>query len=906
MVNFIKREKKDLFKNSFFRFIFKNKRFVFLLRVAITALFFYAIFMGFYDSSKENIFTTALFWGLFWPFFIVTTLPTFGRIFCGICPHGFLGKYITEIGLKKKMPKWMQNRFIGVMLLVVGWWGVYYMFPGIYRTPFGTAMLFTVMTLLAFVLYFLYRDMSYCKYICPIGTALRGFSKLSFTSFGSYNSACSSCKTFDCAKSCPYGLSPFNFEKKQSMDDCTLCMECTHSCEAVRFKFVKPGHAIYQKFKTLKAEVWVYILILAAIPISMAFSHGLSRSKIADEMIWAKTAAFFERFIDFGSLNAVGFFAFLYAVLFSALAAMIGMYIASKILKKEYSTVFYTLGYAFAPLFILASMAHAWEFFFTSNSARIVEGIAWGFGMDVDVDPLAKRGDKWLEIFHLFRWVAVVWAFYILYRRMAHIEAAKIRKIAAYPFAALLIFFFIGVNSYRSYVLETYGRAERSHMGHRMGNSTLFQSVKPDKATLLQEGKNAASCVVCGMKLPMFYKTNHAAHFHGKERQYCSLHCLSEEMNIKKMKLGSIRVVDTKSLKFVDAHKAYYVVGSKKSATMSEISKYAFAHKPDAEAFAKAYGGSVTDFSHALDTAMQDFKGKKLSKTVHGNEPIFFTTKKPSLKKHNMGHGGGMGGMMHRRDPNSVPSRQVWLVTGSLNHPLCVADAKGSFYAADTENALVTPKVKQQGECTSVRFKMPRSGYYKVYYVDEEKSYVNVAKYEFKRFDHSSDEKYDKEKMRAKTITPVPFDILRVRSKDETFYSRPVTGEKLQFQVVKAGKPVAGAKVVLQTQFGWQKAARTDENGTVELRLIKDYYPDWDKYNKRFREKYRVTAFYRDADGRTYRVTMQDEFRPARSEYQSYAYGLLVALLLLIVFGGGIFLYRYRTQKPFKEVIIDD
>jgi len=912
MVKFFKRESSDLFKNRLFRFIFKNQRFIFILRVAVTLLFFYAILMGFYDSSKENIFTTALFWGLFWPFFIVTTLPTFGRIFCGICPHGFLGKYITRIGLQKKMPKWMQNRFIGVMLLVVGWWAVYYMFPGLYRTPFGTAMLFTVMTLLAFVLYYLYKDMSYCKYICPIGTALRAFGKLSFTSFGTYQSACSSCKTFDCAKSCPYGLSPFNFEKKESMGDCTLCMECTTSCEAVRFRFVKPGHAIYQKFKTLKAEVWVYILILAAIPISMAFSHGLGRSKIADEMIWAKTAAFFERFIDFGSLNATGLFAFLYAVLFSVLAAVIGMFIASKILKKEYTTVFYTLGYAFAPLFILGSMAHAWEFFFTSNSARIVEGMAWGFGFNIDVEPLAKRGDTWLEVFHLFRWVAVAWAFYILYRRMAHIDASRVRKIMAFPFAGLLILFFIGVNSYRSYVLDTYGRAERSHMmgGHRMGNmhgGTRFQTVKPQEATILQKGKDATSCVVCGMNLPMFYKTNHAAHYHGKEQQYCSIHCLAEALHLKKSKLQNIRVVDTKSLKFIDAKSAFYVVGSKKSATMSKVSKYAFASLVDAKAFAKANGGEVVRFDEALKIALEDFNGqKKLSKHVSMNDALFFDTKKPSAKKGGMHHG-GMGGMMHHGGgANAIPSRSVWLLTGDIASPQCVENIEGAFYTVDTENMVSKPRLKQRGGCSSVSFKMPKSGYYKVYYVVETNEGVNVAKYEFKRFNHSSDEKYDKEKMKAKTITEVPFDILRLRSHDETFYSRPVTGELLRFQVRKAQEPVAGAKVVLQTQFGWQKVGYTDKNGTVAFRLIKDYYPQWDKFNKRFREKYLVTATYNQEHGKAYRVSMADEFRPARSEYQSYAYALLTALLLLIVFGGGVFLYRYRTQKPFKEVVIDD
>ncbi|QOR62731.1 4Fe-4S binding protein [Sulfurovum sp. ST-21] len=467
----------DLFRYRLFRFIFTNKQFVFAVRITVAALFFYAIYLGFSEPGKKNTFTHALFWGLFWPFFIVTTLPLFGRIFCGICPHGFLGKYITKIGLKHKMPKWLQNRFIGVALLVFGWWGVYYMFPSLYRTPYGSAMLFAIMTLVAFVFYFLFREMSYCTYICPIGTALRGYGKLSATWFGSYDTACSDCKTFDCAKSCPYGLSPFNFKKKKSMSDCTLCMDCTDSCAALKFKVLKPGYAIYQKFKVIKAEVWVFILILAAIPISMAFHHGLGRSNVADEMLWAKTATFAKQYIDFGSIDAVGLFAFVYAVIFSVFFAVLGMFLASVIMKQKFSTVFYTLGYAFAPLFLLASMAHAWEFFLTGNSARIIEGFAWGFGMQVDVEPFVKHGNKWLEVLHLFRWIAVVWALYILYHRMQFINAAKVRKVLAYPFAALLIFFFIAVNIYREYILDTYGR--KPHHSHSIQHKVKAEDLQP-------------------------------------------------------------------------------------------------------------------------------------------------------------------------------------------------------------------------------------------------------------------------------------------------------------------------------------------------------------------------------------------------------------------------------------------
>jgi len=134
----------------------------------------------------------------------------------------------------------------------------------------------------------------------------------------------------------------------------------------------------------------------------------------------------------------------------------------------------------------------------------------------------------------------------------------------------------------------------------------MFQSVPKEKAILLQKGKAKAFCPECGMALPMFFKTNHAAIADGKTKQYCSIHCLVEDMQ-KGTKLSDIKVVDTNTLKFVDATKAFYVVGSSKHGTMTRISKYAFATKADAEAFAKANGGEVTDFKGALQAAKADF-----------------------------------------------------------------------------------------------------------------------------------------------------------------------------------------------------------------------------------------------------------------------------------------------------------
>ena len=134
-----------------------------------------------------------------------------------------------------------------------------------------------------------------------------------------------------------------------------------------------------------------------------------------------------------------------------------------------------------------------------------------------------------------------------------------------------------------------------------------FQTVPAKQATLVQTGKDKESCVICGMNLPTFYKTNHAAETKtGTKRQYCSIHCVVEDNEINKTDLVNLKVVDTNSLKFISVYKAFYVVGSSKPGTMSRTSKYAFAKKSEAEAFAKEFGGNVMNFNDTYTVSMKD------------------------------------------------------------------------------------------------------------------------------------------------------------------------------------------------------------------------------------------------------------------------------------------------------------
>ena len=129
----------------------------------------------------------------------------------------------------------------------------------------------------------------------------------------------------------------------------------------------------------------------------------------------------------------------------------------------------------------------------------------------------------------------------------------------------------------------------------------MFQTVETKDATLIKTDSSKEFCNVCGMHLTKYYKTNHTAEFkNGHKEQYCSLHCLSEVHKDYEQKIKNIQVVDTNSLKLIDAKKAFYVVGSSKEGTMSPISEYAFSTKIEAEKFKKEFGGEIHTFEETL------------------------------------------------------------------------------------------------------------------------------------------------------------------------------------------------------------------------------------------------------------------------------------------------------------------
>jgi len=143
-----------------------------------------------------------------------------------------------------------------------------------------------------------------------------------------------------------------------------------------------------------------------------------------------------------------------------------------------------------------------------------------------------------------------------------------------------------------------------------------YRMVPFAKAQILQKGEDKHYCVKCGMTLPMFYRTNHAATVDGNVEQFCSMYCLIEEMSAGK-KVTDVKVVDNTTLKFIPVEKAFYVVGSSKPATMAKkVSKYAFGTESAAKAFSRKFGGKVMSYADALTLAKKDFESDTAAKKM--------------------------------------------------------------------------------------------------------------------------------------------------------------------------------------------------------------------------------------------------------------------------------------------------
>ncbi|MEJ2529471.1 MAG: hypothetical protein P8Z39_05180 [Gammaproteobacteria bacterium] len=296
-----------------------------------------------------------------------------------------------------------------------------------------------------------------------------------------------------------------------------------------------------------------------------------------------------------------------------------------------------------------------------------------------------------------------------------------------------------------------------------------------------------------------------------------------------------------------------------------------------------------------------------------------------SDKSPHAGHGGAHahGGPVQIR--RGVYYKQLWLrlgdgpqdsgyvVQGTQFSPLILLDTKGEIKEHEIKRG------KQHG-MLNVDFAMPDEGFYNAYvshtWVDQGTRQIQIAKAEVLK--HSCREGHDniQPKMPPKHNSDVALEIVRERLPGENFHTKLGSGDKLSFQLLHYGKPVPKATVTFTSATGWSKQVISDSDGRIHLTMLRDYFPAWPMFNKGQSQPYLLATELAlpesgELDGKDYSQTLvkasyAGNYYPSPRDYESYGYGLALGVAALFLSGVGIYFFRRRRSRPYREVRFDE
>ena len=320
----------------------------------------------------------------------------------------------------------------------------------------------------------------------------------------------------------------------------------------------------------------------------------------------------------------------------------------------------------------------------------------------------------------------------------------------------------------------------------------------------------------------------------------------------------------------------------------------------------------VSGFSRASVDASENYLWFSLTPAMnHGGK------KHPGQNK-GSGHGRHAG---HESEHRPKPVRTYWLNS-------CAIGPAAKVYLSQPEGTSNSIPITRKGHEVSVSFKTPFGdgpfhGANNLYLVDKsvEKETLVLRTAKWLTIHHSCgwghDHKFNEERLRSQILAEAPLDIVVDNLWDKNFHSTVMSGDTVSLAVFSYGRPAVGAEVTIISDQGWHKDMMTDKDGRASFQMVRDYYPkSWSLFNPKKLGKFKLTATY-DTDssgkmsGKSYskahmNSTFSWRYYPAVREYNSYGYGLLVAVSFFIVSGLGIFLYRRKRTKSYQDIKFDE
>ncbi|MCK7548192.1 4Fe-4S binding protein [Marinobacter koreensis] len=207
-----------------------------------------------------TLFAQFLFWGIWWPFVLIS-MVLMGRIWCGVfCPEGSLSEWASRHGRGGAIPRWV--RWGGWPFVAFVGTTVYGQMVSVYQYPKATLLILGGSTVGAIIIGYLYgRNVRvWCRYLCPVNGVFRLLSKLAPVHYRADPQLWQASRARGErpeSVNCPTLLS---LKDLQTASDCHVCGRCEGHRDAIALTARAPGSEIVHE-SSRRATLGDFILI---------------------------------------------------------------------------------------------------------------------------------------------------------------------------------------------------------------------------------------------------------------------------------------------------------------------------------------------------------------------------------------------------------------------------------------------------------------------------------------------------------------------------------------------------------------------------------------------------------------------------------------------------------------------
>lgn len=216
-------------------------------------------------ASVLNNFTLLaqfMFWGIWWPFVIVSTLA-FGRVWCGVlCPEGMLTELASRHGLGRPVPRWLKWGGWPFVAFVVT--TVYGQLVSVYEYPKAVLLVLGGSTVVAVAVGLVYGrgKRVWCRHLCPVSGVFALLARLAPLHFKVDREQWDAVAP---ARRVPVDCAPLiDMRRMSGGSQCHMCGRCSGHRDAVALTLRSPGAEVV-KLKPAETGAWDVRLLVFGI-----------------------------------------------------------------------------------------------------------------------------------------------------------------------------------------------------------------------------------------------------------------------------------------------------------------------------------------------------------------------------------------------------------------------------------------------------------------------------------------------------------------------------------------------------------------------------------------------------------------------------------------------------------------